>query len=292
MSRFFDDIISRKAVPWPELQELLEKSTVILADNVAEYLYSGTDQDYWSLETDFPNLAPLFELFFIEWRDPQYVVTRERGRQQFPVRARNGALFISAESSAIASGEAAQDYRWLQNIWIWTESRREINCLGSMTIKIGSDGRAVRFSDKGYFMATLNPGLKTPASAELLLSVTQPALLTVCFLHCKNVRMESHTPPAPLAKKHRLRYGRPPVVYKTLIIEPLKRVLSNEGNADVIGLKKALHICRGHFKDYKERGLFGKIHGVFWWSDHLAGTLRSGLVKKDYNVRLLKPEDQ
>lgn len=291
MSRFFDDIISSKAVPWPELQELLDQATVILADNVAEYFYSGTDQDYWSLEADFPNLAPPFEVFFIEWRDPPYIVTRERGRQQFPGRARKGALFICAESSTISASEAAQDYRWLQSIWIWMESGRKIDCLGSMTIKVGPEGKTVGFSDKGYFEATLNPELRRAASPELLLSVAQPALLTVCFLHCKNVHMEAHTPPAPLAKKHRLRYGRPPVVYKTLVIEPLKRVLRSEGNADEFGLRRALHICRGHFKDYKERGLFGKIHGVFWWSDHLAGTLRSGLVIKDYNVKPLKPEN-
>jgi hypothetical protein len=52
-----------------------------------------------------------------------------------------------------------------------------------------------------------------------------------------------------------------------------------------VGLKRALHICRGHFKDYTKRGLFGKIHGVFWWSEHLAGALQRGLVKKEYSVR-------
>ena len=285
MSRFFDEIISSRAFPWPELGRLLEQSTAIVADNVAEYLYSGTDQDYWSLETDFPNLAPPFELFFVEWTEPQYVLTRDSGRQRIPARRRNGALFACADSRTVADNEAARGCRWVENIWLWSESARAADLLGLMTIKVGADGGPVRFSEQGYFRAMINPELTTRPPAELFISLVQPALLTVCFLHCKNVHMETHTPPAPLAKKHRLRYGRPPVVYKTLVIEPLKRILRNEGSADEVGLRRALHICRGHFKDYTERGLFGKVHGVFWWPDHLAGTLRSGLVKKEYKVR-------
>ena len=39
---------------------------------------------------------------------------------------------------------------------------------------------------------------------------------------------------------------------------------------DPAGLKRALHICRGHFKDYREgRGLFAKTHGIWWWDFRL-----------------------
>ena len=32
---------------------------------------------------------------------------------------------------------------------------------------------------------------------------------------------------------------------------------------------------KGHFKEYtKERPLFGKIAGLFWWETHLAGARR------------------
>ena len=293
MARFFDDIVRSGSIPWPELLELLEKSAVILADNVAEYYYSGTDQDYWSLEDDFPNLAPPFELFFVEWKDPPSLLTRASGRRDFPMRKRTGALFTCVEASAIGNQDPGSDCRWVETIWVWTEFGNRIDCVGNLTIKVGHDGRTVRFSEKGYCVATANPALKLQPTAEGMLSSVQPALLTVCFLHCKNVNTQTHVPPPALAKKVRLRYGRPPISYKTLVIDPLKQVLRTEGNGDVVGLRRALHICRGHFKDYRQRGLFGKLRGVYWWSDHVAGTLESGLVKKDYSVmppKAQKPE--
>ena len=40
--------------------------------------------------------------------------------------------------------------------------------------------------------------------------------------------------------------------------------LEREGDIQHIGLKRALHICRGHFKDYTiGKGLFGKVRGCF-----------------------------
>jgi hypothetical protein len=284
VARFFDAIVHSKAVPWPELQELLEKATVIVADNVAEYFYSGTDQDYWSLETDFPNLAPPFELFFLEWREPSYFVARGLGRQRIHSRRRNGALFVCVESDEVGDAEAARGCRWVENIWLWTESERAVELLGLMRIKVGPEGSPVRFSDEGYFVASPNPELRTQPPAELFLSLAQPALLTVCFLHCKNVHIETHTPPPAVAKKHRLRYGRPPVTYKTLVIDPLTKVLRNEGKAEEVGLRKALHICRGHFKRFEERPLFGKYKGMWWWESQLRGSLQHGYIKKTYEV--------
>jgi len=46
----------------------------------------------------------------------------------------------------------------------------------------------------------------------------------------------------------------------------------------------ALHWVRGHYKEYGEKGLFGKRKGVFWWSPHLAGDKRAGIVTKDYSL--------
>ena len=47
---------------------------------------------------------------------------------------------------------------------------------------------------------------------------------------------------------------------------------------------KALHICRGHFKDFSNHGLFGKYRGTYWWPMHTRGSSDNGLVVKDYRV--------
>ncbi len=46
----------------------------------------------------------------------------------------------------------------------------------------------------------------------------------------------------------------------------MRKQLAEAGAEGTGGLKRALHIMRGHFKDYREgRGLFGKVHGMWWW---------------------------
>jgi hypothetical protein len=69
-----------------------------------------------------------------------------------------------------------------------------------------------------------------------------------------------------------------------LNIHPIKKILEIEGQSQKTGLKMALHICRGHFKDFTERGLFGKYHGLYWWDAHARGNAKEGIALKDYRV--------
>jgi hypothetical protein len=103
-----------------------------------------------------------------------------------------------------------------------------------------------------------------------------PALLAISFLHCKNVQLVDHAVDRKLAKRYRERHGgTAPTGYKTLVIEPLKAILRGEGRAHEHGLAKAMHICCGHFKDYREgRGLFGKYKQLVWRPSVVRGTKR------------------
>ena len=88
-----------------------------------------------------------------------------------------------------------------------------------------------------------------------------------------------------LSRAHQKRHGRPLVRFHTLQITPMKKVLEREGQASKTGLRRALHICRGHFKtDTEERKLFGRYAGTYWWDVHVRGTLQEGMVVKDYQV--------
>ena len=80
------------------------------------------------------------------------------------------------------------------------------------------------------------------------------------------------------------------MTFKTLEIEPMKRALKHEGQSETAGLKKALHICRGHFKDYSKHGLFGKYKGLYWWDSHVRGSTEEGVVVKDYAVKPKREE--
>lgn len=110
-------------------------------------------------------------------------------------------------------------------------------------------------------------------------------LLATSFSHCKNVGLVFHEPPPKLARAQTKRRGGPNTSYYTLDIQPMRQVLSSEGGQDAHGsAQRALHICRGHFKDYRERGLFGKVHGVFWWDMAVRGNADAGVVMKDYRI--------
>ena len=67
-----------------------------------------------------------------------------------------------------------------------------------------------------------------------------------------------------MSKKHLRERGMPLVSYHVLNIDPMRRVLSRDGHADTSGLRHALHICRGHFKEFTDEApLFGKYTGSY-----------------------------
>jgi hypothetical protein len=106
------------------------------------------------------------------------------------------------------------------------------------------------------------------------------------LLHCKNVSTTTHDPPAAVVRK-RLRYGREALTtFKTLEIGSVTKQINenNPGGAD--GLSRALHMCRGHFKEFApEKPLFGRLAGRFWWPSHARGNIASGQIIKDYAVK-------
>ena len=107
-----------------------------------------------------------------------------------------------------------------------------------------------------------------------------------CFsiLNCSNVETDVVRPPSKLQKKRKKR-NRPPLkTYKTLKLTGTK---SSKGNGKGNGIDKALHLCRGHFKNYTEDNpLFGKYTGRYWWQPQVRGKKEAGEGIKDYQKEL------
>lgn len=122
---------------------------------------------------------------------------------------------------------------------------------------------------------------------ELSYSIAVVVFMAISFLHCKNVAKCDVTaevgPPAKWLRRQKC----PEIKCYTLDIGPMKQVLRTEGGIETNGLKKALHICRGHFAHYTdENPLFGRITGTFWKPQHVRGSKEFGEVKKDYRVKV------
>jgi hypothetical protein len=270
-----------------------------------------------------PNVAPPFRRFFIETRTAasQRGVWRIRANgRDVPIR-RWGLLVAAFEwtgqdwdrelrpvwsdtkgwvedvpsrSSLISTAAAAcaGRCRWLLISYLVIAGKEMRFPVCVSVIPVGERGavdRELLLSHCG--LRALIPGYaRMNATAQEELTMTwqimhAPLLLAVSFMHCKNVALERVEPPAKLDRLHRKYCGRPLVRYHTITIDPMRHVLRRDGGSDTVGLKRALHICRGHFATYDERPLFGRVTGTFWREAHVRGSAASGVVRKDYRVK-------
>lgn len=338
-----------------EVAGLFDGTTILNIDNVAQYLYAGTTQERWDTMQDFPDIAPPFERFWMEYNYPYQILTRSglRTREKGPLQTvgfffegraihdkdmgdikENTAYFLrsflDAPPVAKVVNQITTRMAELGETNIGSDKVHSTldygqRCVVEMMEAIGllAGGRpgqhidtervlkgakwamyADLYMDLGYIIgpimhwmcfitpdgqAMLHPlimvfGDPDQMSADIGNEIWS-ALLALSFLHCKNVTMVNNVPALKLSRAFQKRRGRPLMNFKTLEIEPMKRILRREGQSETTGLKRALHVCRGHFADYSKHGLFGKVKGVFWREAHVRGSTSEGTVVKDYAVK-------
>lgn len=112
--------------------------------------------------------------------------------------------------------------------------------------------------------------------------------VAVTLLTCKNVQEVSIPPSAKLNKKRVRNKKIPMYTYKVLKVVTPKKVRDNvKSGADMFIGAMPLHLRIGHFKVYtKERPLFGKCSGRFWWPDRVRGDVKNGVIEKEYKVEV------
>src|SRR5215831_11258956 len=277
MPRLIDDLrapAARVQMPWfvaPAKEHLWQEHTVkvhevlkdrsipvLLIDNVADYYFTASDQEHWDLTKDFPNLAPPFPAFWCEHKIPRLIHSKEKGDTDTSGWVNTGRVgtLITALTRHQFQGENVPDnVKWV----LWGElfvdyGRHAIvgeGSHGAFFFAIDAEGRLV---DRPWMQTYSHPSLNDEMRNFMIWF--NPALLAVSFLHCKNVTLDKYRTPPKLARRYKERHGVEPCEYHTLVIEPLKQILRSEGKSHEVGLQKAMHICRGHFKDYREgRGL-------------------------------------
>lgn len=302
MSRLYDRLLAEKTISDEVISEF-KSAIVISGDNVCHYFFTGTDQEMWNIERDFPNIAPPFENFFIETKLPRQIISNKYGivpiESYFPL---NGwGLWFTA----FPSNNAEVKWQVVCQLYFDQKYKHTAGPILIWTLNIMADGKIRKIEENKYDFQTLliptpknskEPFMQKIFNAEMSLrlafcesmrTLLDVGLLTISFLHCKNVVLNQTNPSEKLQKKSIKKRGFPLVHYHVLDIEPMKQILRTEGNIENVGLKKALHICRGHFKDYTQgNGLFGRIKGLYWWDMFLRGDKSEGMVLKDYNIKL------
>jgi len=297
MALLIDDLVEIGVFP---AKSSFDDPVVILANNVSEYYFMGNPKEVWD-RGDFPNVAPPFERMWFEW-DVTGTANSEGKIVRMGEGYRSGMMVdsVSDKSSmeealrtCVAKGFLVErDPKWM--------------CFGEVFMR--RDGRPYRFcrlvwcvDDEGQYIGFGNgkfivileheqeKAVRDGHDGDKIFSVmtmmTHVPFLAMSFMHCKNVELEKG-PAIPVAlQKARAKKGKHQLFrYKTLIVEPIRKMVEEHVGGDISMTRKALHICRGHFKDYRQRGLFGKVRGTFWWGMQTRGAISDGVVEKKYDV--------
>lgn len=273
---------------WNKVRKSLEDCFVIVVDNIAELARThGAKEWDWSHDTPCP-ISP-FDEMFIEWNTGEQIISQigwliECRQKQFDplsLPEDRTVSFPNGPNCVLESGDFV-----LNAHLVATNSMGDPFVCGVLSMWAMSGCGEIKLRPRNqYYCPEHLARLFRDGSGTFGI----PMLLAMSFLHCKNVvrrdATESEGPPAKWLRRHKA----PAVRYHVLDINPMREVLRTEGGIEHNGLKKALHICRGHFATYTEdKKLFGKHTGTFWVPAHVRGNAECGVVDKDYRMRTPK----
>ncbi len=319
LERFYDELTSNI----PDRSKIVPVNITSASDWFFEY----SDKEEWDNRDDFPMITPPFPLMWMEFRSPNFI--NSAGRQSeypreiestgcmsvcFPIKEsesrkviENGLLRSLVERHAGGGPSSntnpdedkarikkaldnGREARWIAmwHVFAVNRYRRSVHHIDSTAAYIDPNGQMV--TECFYVMASeSNIQARYQFNGSFGGGSLQPFLFATSLMHAKNVSLEDDPLPASFAKR-RAKDGKPVLTFKVLRIEPMRKQAKQESKPGESGTKRAMHIVRGHFKDYRNSGgLFGKYKGLYWWDMHVAGDVANGQVVKDYAIGEVNP---
>ncbi len=271
---------------WESVRDILKNAVAFDLKNVSYYVSERWQQLKFD-PTEIPNVRPPFHTMWLEFTNPFSEKLKLRVKKL-------------DDSYVLPGGSGLDDNKYGMLFDVWKESSDEIRVgtfifredvsgeiffSGGLSWFCDASGKPIEqfdFISKFYLHDDPKMQQETITAVYMLLYVPQ---LAISFMHCKNIIIHSEEPSAKLQKARERRGKLPLFTFKTLEIKPITKLLKEEGESETKGLQYALHICRGHFKDFSQgKGLFGKNKGLFWWDSQVRGSRQIGAVIKDYKV--------
>ena len=262
--------------------DLLDGVPVIVADEVEHFCRDALDSPV-SMADAVATMAPPFDRFWIEFQGVP---------NSFDDAYSWGVLVTSHQDIPVAPDDSEAP-RWLMEFTVFVEKRKEkpSGPLIYFRLGLGDDGTWFRHDDGSHYWHSRLPTFEPPIPREsgdnfgdFMNDLLFPALMTISFMHCRNVTVEPFDPPAKLSKKFLRRTGRPLTRYHILEIDPMRKELESNGAAHG-QFRTSLHIARGHFKVFTDDApLFGQHVGTYWWAPQVRGKTEHGITVKDYRV--------
>lgn len=234
----------------------------INADNVVEYITQNYKEKFINPIKNFEEILFNCKMPFKEFR---LIVTADTGEN---------ILYFSEECSNLSRVK-------IDHYFKRPNENQELAITYYM--EIDESGKPIILNHSVFEIIKHKEGIQAGYNDINIHNLMFSALFTIQFMHCKNIELVERVKPM-YKQKPKNKKKMPIIKYHILNISPIKKVLETEGNIQSDGLSKALHICRGHFKTYNGKGLFGKYPGTFWVGEHVKGNDKNGIVVKDYNV--------
>ena len=302
----------------PDVLEQMNGAHAIVADEVAKLFLSDPERS-WDPD-DLPNIMPPFRRYFVEWDVP----TREGPRMSGGILFTSERLDAPEKVRAVRTADSSfsriiPDVELLGCTLVEADlflviGTHEVMRAGTVMYFVDIDGRMKSIGrNGGFFIIVADARAKTfinsihvlresmgPHSSPyeaFVASVFNMGLLATCFMHSRNVSLSKREAKPSEVRRRLLKPGQrtePTVTYHVLEIEPMKKILRTEGRSGEVGLKKALHTVRGHFKTFADKGMFGRddLRGSFWFEEHSRGDPDRGVVIKDYSIGPIDPDAQ
>lgn len=217
---------------------------VIVGDDVGSYavtLPAGTH-----MSDVVAGMAPPFDRFFVEF---QGVPNADRFHAW-------GALIQSRDDPA-AIQQFERDIgkpRWILELtsFLEREKGKPFGPVANHVVGLAEDGTWFRHSDGvvwwggGPIKLTKEPPPEAAQEwGDKLAHYMFSVLLSISFMHCKNVDIRPVVPPERLSRKHLKMHGHELVRYHVLDVQPIRRILDRYRNGTRDDLRRALHpLCQ------------------------------------------------
>lgn len=292
--RFIDEIINKGFQFENNIMPV-----VFNVSNIFQYYFQRQSDE----PIEFPNLAPPFNFYFMEAKAPAWLMI-EGKRINWVGSPKWGVLFrayadplYSLEKGGwrkiIEHCRDPKQIKWIIKSIIFLENRptSSPDLMGQIIYALDNLGKRIDLGNEEYYLFSLlphqlekTPDLSDKQVAEGCLQYLAPFEWATCFLHCKNVKISDVIPEEKLNILHEQKYGHPLMKYKILNITPARKIGTTDHHIPEKRSNQALHICRGHFKLFEERPLFGKYSGLYWWESQIRGNKKRGIILKDYEI--------
>jgi len=273
----------------------IRRAQLVDVDAVANMVFRGVKPgDNYDLG-DYPNVAPPFESAWFEYRRPPYVASfddiaadlRQRGLDPYALdNPPAGRIAIPERVGVLVTSRRNDDGSWSSALGFYLTTPDHFIGPVILALEVDPEGQGTGLS---VVMAEGAPTSTWAAQFALVANLETPLLMATSLLHAKNVTLEPEEPlPPKLARAYQRRHGVQRVRFSQLHIEPMRKVIrrpDGEEPQTVGETKQALHLVRGHFKDYRDgRGLFGRQHGLWWWESQARGNIDEGAIEKEYVI--------